>query len=168
MSTKTDEVQEDLQTEVKPVKQKPYTGAQIKELQAQGHIIGNPKTPLSAGHTDESISQWEKWTVEVFLKTETIDGKQKGVPYEIYAVKKLVDNMRGSAETFQAINKQVDFGLVSRPNYQVYMFPAGAIEVGKKYPCNYWIETKGRGVDESHHVRVRFIGIEEATGAPKQ
>lgn len=156
--------------ELKEPKETPksgYTPAEVAALNKEGHSIGAPGQKLSEGHTDESIAKWEKWEVELFLRNEMRDGKEVGVPYEFYAVKLLRGGLSGSKETFQAMNKQADFRLTTRPNYHNYIFPAGSVEAGKRYPCKTFMEKTGRGVDEKHFERIHFEGMEDATGAPK-
>lgn len=163
--------QEEMAAVTTPAKKaKPYTKSEISSLTKEGHVIGDPRSPLTTGHMEETTQKWEKWEIELKMKSESIHGFQgpQGVPYEFYAVKKIRGNMVGSADSFQSMNKQVDFKLTTRPNYHIYHFPAGTVEAGKTMPCSWFIETQGKGVEETNNLRVKFDGIEIATGAPQK
>jgi len=126
----------------------------------------NPEIQEEPKHKADGIQKWDKIEIELRLKTANVRGKEVSVPYEFYAIKVLQSNMIGADVTFQKMNKQTDFRLTSRPNYHVYMFPAGTVEPAKTYKCDIWFETVGKGVNESQIDRILFVGNERATGAP--
>ena len=134
--------------ELKPdvqAKKKPYTRAEIKDIEAKGHVIGAPHQKLSEGHNEEDLHKWDMWQCELGLKDIgklPEIGEAISVPDYIIPMKIVKKGMIGNDISFQSENNMIDFRFRGPNNQIFFKMPSGTVEASKRYECHYFVKVE--------------------------